>query len=474
MQIPQSLLLDIAKGRTDPVFFAKTFLGIDLHEGQRAWLLNSKAHINVLVPANRYGKSVTLAVKHIWMCFYKIGLGKAKQQAWANSDYPTLNLAPHSDLSKIVFDYIRSIIAGNFAIKDLETGKVNSNKSLIPWFIAKERELPIQAIDFWNGSRFTSRTTGEDQGDSIQGRAYAYVSYDECCRSHHLQYEVDSNLLPRLTDFNGPLDLVSTPDRDSPSLIAYYAFYKKGIDREPGFYAQEGTVYDNPYISKVSVDSRKSIVDQATSDQTLFGKFIFSGSAEFNAAEIMEMFDDKMEFASVKQNRDYVMSVDLARGSDFTVIYVGDVTDYKLNQGPITICRSERFQGSTKYAQVQAQVIREIYSHYRKYGGFVDVIIDSTGFGGKVMSDLIMDVGPDNIDITGKNRGDLLANLRQFIALKKIKSPLIKELRDELSIFREDAKDVHDDCVFSLALLAWKARSVDMPLPYSLGSTMPE
>ena len=56
---------------TDPVFFARQMLGVELHDGQRHWLERAVQRENVLVTGNRWGKSFVSAVKLIHHAIYR-------------------------------------------------------------------------------------------------------------------------------------------------------------------------------------------------------------------------------------------------------------------------------------------------------------------------------------------------------------------------------------------------------------------
>ena len=48
----------LTRGRRDVVYFAYYFLGLKLHPGQMAFLRGATANVNLLVPGNRWGKTV--------------------------------------------------------------------------------------------------------------------------------------------------------------------------------------------------------------------------------------------------------------------------------------------------------------------------------------------------------------------------------------------------------------------------------
>src|SRR5882724_9547707 len=113
----------VERGRWDKAFFAERFLGMPLHAGQVEWLEKSIAKTNVLVPGNRWGKSAITAIKHIHKCFYKIGVGMGNMNAWSKSSYTTVNLSPHSDTTRPVFDAIVEILTSSFVITEVVDGQ---------------------------------------------------------------------------------------------------------------------------------------------------------------------------------------------------------------------------------------------------------------------------------------------------------------------------------------------------------------
>ena len=60
------------RGLEDPTFFARRFLDVELHTGQRKWLAGSNSRENVLVTGNRWGKSFVSAVKLIHRAIYRL------------------------------------------------------------------------------------------------------------------------------------------------------------------------------------------------------------------------------------------------------------------------------------------------------------------------------------------------------------------------------------------------------------------
>lgn len=457
-KIPANLLEQIPIARNDITFFCREFLGMELFSNQETWLRHSNKLINVLVPANRWGKTVITAAKHIHKAFFKIGIGGG--EAVLVGDYKTLNVAPHSDIARVMFEYIPQLVKGEFAYRDPKTGKRMPNKSKIPWFYSDSKETPYMEVRFDNGARFMSRSTAEDKGTSIQGKTFAYISYDECCRSHWLDYEINANLLPRLTDFGGELDLTSTPDRESPSLVDYHTLYMKGKEGVEDYYVQEGVVDENPFLDPREVERRRKKTDPELREQIFEGKFVFAASSIFDPDEVNALFDVDMEFEEAQFKHNYLIGIDLASGEDYTVICVLDAT-----ATPHRIVRWVRFQGKSRPPQAQFQMIRDIHEHYSK-GNSVDAILDASSMGGQFASAFLSDVITKNVPFTQESKKALISNLKDTLGDALVRSPEIKELRKELLLYRQDDKKLQTDSVMSLALACYGLIDYRMPAPY--------
>jgi len=377
--------------------------------------------------------------------------------------YRTLNVAPHSDIARVVFEYVQQIVLGKFSYWDPITKKRKTNKSKIEWFLPKggAKETPYMTITFKGGAIFMSRSTAEDKGDGIQGRAFAYISYDEACRSHWLDYEINANLLPRLTDFGGTLDLTSTPDRESPSVTDYHALYTKGKEGMEDYYVQEGIVYENPFLDHVEVKRREEKTDEALKEQIFYGQFVFAASTTFEPWEIDAFFDKNLSFEEPIGDHSYVMGIDLATGEDYTVITVLDVT-----KEPYKIVHWRRWQGKSVVPQAQFEIIRGIHKNYGKHAKSMDVILDSTAMGGQFAASFLSDIITKNVAFTQSSKRSLISNLKDLLA-KKLRSPEIKELRKELLLYRDDDRKLTTDSVMSLALAAHGAIDYQMPEPYA-------
>lgn len=453
-----------------------------LHEGQKRYLRakaedfrkGRKTKIWVLVPGNRWGKSVTLAILHIWHCTYKIGLARGDAEALAKGAYATANISPHSDTTKPVFDAIIQIMTSSFVIKRRDK-TAKSNKCLLGWLLMPERirnSTPYY-IPFSNNSEILFRSTGEDKGDSIQGKSFGYISDDEGGRDKHLEYVMTSNVLPRLGDLGGWFDLVSTPDQKSPSILYHMDMFEKGKRGEPGYYAQEGDASENHYLPADYVSSMIDLYKgDPIIDQVLYGKFVFSGDAFYKGPTILAAKTDKLNGGLVYEaGRSYVVSVDTSMGEDemvYTVLRapLGDEIKWKL-------ARQVSCKGNSKDPMVHMSDFEALVGQYRR-GSNLKIIVETwNGESGRFCLDMPYDLraitttygswtfpGRQKLE-ANKNpkmlKPAILLALRKMLSNEWLEIPNESTLIKQLSIYREDDTNIPTDRVISLALGCWLA-----------------
>lgn len=473
-KLPPDLKNALTKGYSDIPLFAETLLGMPLHEGQTQFLRNSTARVNVLVPANRWGKSITVAIKHIHHCFYKVGIGRGNTTAWSRAFYQTANLAPHTEMTQPVFQAMKSILTSSFPIP-MPDGTTRNNECMIGWILdeAHIRNVPPFLIPFTNNSEVLFRSGGEDKFDSIQGKRFGYISYDEAGRSNHLEYELTSNIIPRLGDLNGRLDLVSTPDMRSNSILHHYRLFKKGVNGETGYYSQEGSIAQNKFLLNSNPnyihDMTELYMGDPILDQVLHGMFVFAGDNMFPTNDVLEAADDSLNRSvTYEYGHSYVIGVDTAIGSDEMVYTVLDITEK-----PYRVVRVMACKGSSKAPDVHMMDFIGLFDHYRQGNTNVKVALETwNGESVRFYKDLPLHIQtntrcwgsftPEGIKKPPKGsrqakKMDILIALRKVLAKHEVKLPNETVLLEQLSIYREDDANIQTDRVISLALACWLA-----------------
>lgn len=491
--LPVSLQEALIKGHDDIPLFANVLLGMPLHDGQIEFMQNSTAKINVLVPANRWGKTITAAIKHIHANFYKKGVGRGDQQGWAGMEYQTANLAPHSAALTPVHDAIVQIMESRFPIPQ-EDGSTKNNICQIGWFLEGFRSAHPMVVRFGNNAQVIFASLGEDKGTSIQGQKIGYISYDEGGRSNHLEVELKSNILPRLADYNGTCDIISTPSIDSRSIGYHSDLFEMGQrgdveESDTGsfsIYSQEGSIAQNKFLLRNNPNYIADMTALYAGDpilgQVLYGKFVFAGGNLFPMDEVKAARDKDLDqgVPYVKGHK-YVVGIDTAIGNDECVYTVIDVTEK-----PFRLVRQMACKGSSKSPDIHVADLTALVESYMDRDAMgipstlasnIKIILEAWN-GESVHFYMNM---PPHIKIrtkiwgswpglvskvdpqaTGRRtnpakKADILIALRKLLANKEIKIPTEPELFKQVSTYRENDKDLKTDRVISLCIAAWGA-----------------
>lgn len=489
---------DNERGRTDPIFFAEHMLGMQLHAGQKKYLLKAKEGISELVAdmnetdksqlielirrfllscANRWGKSAVISILQLWYLYYKFGIKAATSADWFDIEYRTANIAPFSSLTEPVFIAMKQILTSTYPIKDKKTGIYTTNKCLIePWYLQdKTINSPPYKLFFANNAYIEHLSLMGGKGDNLQGKPYGLITYDEAPRSDHLQMELDNSVLGRLLDWTGALHLLGTPDQDSNSLLYYHDLYEEGLIGVNASYTQEGSIYENDFMTEEQVSEHEKMLEgNPLKDQMLHGKFIFGTSTLFPGQDILDAEDESLnDGVRYEEGHKYVISVDTAIGNDEMVYHVIDVTEK-----PYRKVWTEATKGSARSPQMHLNVLCNLVDTYRN-GNNIEMIVETfNGESARFYEDLPPYIKtfthtygswqPNKMTTDNKNpapkrtalikKADIIVALKKVLADHNLKIPrndygLIKQMQ----IYRENDKGLPTDRVLALALGIWLA-----------------
>lgn len=483
---PEQLKSAISRGKTDPVVFANELLGMPLHEGQirylrmavRAMRINDQPLIRrfLLSSSNRWGKSAVISVLQLWYLFYKHGVRAATEQDHFMIEYRTANIAPFASLTEPVFKAMKQIMTSTYPVRKPD-GTVGTNKCQIEWFFLEDRTLntPPFKLFFINNSYIEHLSLMGNKGDSLQGKPYGIITYDEAARSDHLQLEIDDAITGRLLDWTAPLHLLSTPAQDSASLLYYNDLYKEGLVGLNSSYTQTGSIYENTFFTKDQIaEQEKMLENNPLKDQVLHGKFIFGTTTLFPGADILDAEDERLNHGLLVQpGHKYVVGVDTAIGSDEMVYTVLDVT-----QKPFELVWQEAHKGSSKSPQLHLNNLINMVESYRRDNNIQMIVETFNGESARFVEDLPPYIRAfthtlgtwqphkartDNANpLPGRTaqikKADILVALKKILAAKELKIPKTEyQLIKQLSIYKEDDKKIPTDRVIALALAVWLA-----------------
>ena len=467
-----------------------------LHPGQIKYLEDTtdlRTKINVLVPSNRWGKTSLAACLQIWYHFYKFGVPTGNRAAWVKAAYRTANVAPRSSLVEPLFNYIDQIMTSRFAI-NLPDGRLVTNKCQIEWFYLKDqtRESPVHKQFFAFNSYIEHRTLGATAADSLEGKPFGLITYDEGGRSLHLQEEVSGTILARLFDWGGPLHIISTPDQSSPSILYHYELYQKGLlgDYErTKTYTMEGQLTDNIFFPPEQIQEQYELyADDPLKEQVLNGKFVFGGDNLFNPQDILDAKDESLnDGVTFQEGRKYVIGTDTAMGSDKMVHSVLDITDLKVQKSPeglwniegeAKLVRQPAAKGNSKSPQQHLNDFIDLHNAYKGDRLPPHIIETWNGESANFYQSLPYDIQavtrcygswqPERRTTDNKNparpknqnikKADILIALQKLLSAKALKIPAnASELAQQLSIYKLDDDNIPTDYVISLALAAYLA-----------------
>jgi len=426
-------LEQIQTGKNDPVYFAETLLGLQLHDAQKLWLwmttgtqrekafeLGLKLHDenrklwadrkefdtlvanivdfqkNILVPSNRWGKTFTTSVKHLWYNFYKIGTRGEKSQK-ARIRCGTLNISPHSNQCQAGFEYVLDILFSRFVYTVGDKSFRNECK-ISDFYITHSDQK--RTVLFKNGTFYKTIPTGEDQASSLAGNPYLYISYDECAQSLHLKEELPAKIMSRLIDFGGPLDLVSTPEVDKPSHQYFYHISKLGLKGEDGWWTLIGRLSDNIFLGEKEkervIGSIKS-TDPVKYRQVVFGEFVTTGKKMFDSLIIERLWDGFLPSMPQYEHK-YLLWADwgFSDTGDPTVFYV---LDYTPRPGPNStqikneyrVVFRESIKGGSPFAILTRARMLQREWNGAKFGH------DSSNMGGVMIKKMLMEMGMNDV-----------------------------------------------------------------------------
>ncbi len=439
-QEQQDFLALVRAGKKDPVAFAYDLLGCELHDAQKLWLwMTTKTQLdkayemgiklhdeyrptwttreefqalldknpdmlkNILVPSNRWGKTLVTSIKHIWYNFYKIGV-RGTPEHIAQARCGTLNLSPHSNQCQAGYDYILDILFSKFTytitemVDGVEVAVSKKNNCKIPDFYVSDNSQK-RTIMFKNGTSYKAVPTGEDQASSIAGTRYLYISYDECAQSLHLKAELPAKIMSRLIDFGGAMDLVSTPEVDKPSHQYFFHISKMGLKCDEGFYTLVGRLMDNVFLGKKEVAQISGSIkstDPVKYRQVVYGEFVTTGKKMFDQILIERLWDGFVP-ETVKYEHNYLVVADwgFSDTGDPTVFYVLDYTPRLVGDKKIMneyrVAYREAIRGGSPFA-----VLTRAKMLQREWNG-AKFLHDSSSMGGVMIRKMLIEMNMQNI-----------------------------------------------------------------------------
>ena len=255
------------------------------------------------MPGNRWGKSTVIAMKHIWKCWAKVG-------GSSNGRYESISVAHSADQAQLVFDESKMLLQAN---------------PLMAPFVKAYRSSPFPHIIFTNGSVMHCRSA-HDGGKYIDGHAYRYLSIDEAGWIENLKDLMTNVIVMRLAG-GGEIDLIGTPKGYND----LYFYYQRGERGVPNYYAQRGSIYDNPFLPAEDIKIRDQLLasaDPRRRAQVLEGEFVDYSGLAFTRDQLENAYRSILpDHQDWQEGHRYITAWDLGRTTDYTVGVTLDITE---------------------------------------------------------------------------------------------------------------------------------------------------
>jgi hypothetical protein len=417
-------------------------------------------------------------------------------EEWLEAKYDTLNFGPGYEQAREILRMARDICEGRVMIPSKFQHEINPytleeygsmNKSLLKgWFLEEDKSeaTMLPSLKFWTNVNLLGRSY-DQQGQAFKMKAIAYASGDECADIRDLWTFTNGTLLPRMVTVEHPqIDYYGTPQPEGTDYMVMIEMaeedMKKPDYKENGmWYVQKGSMYDNVFLPKETIDAIIGPMDANMAQQVIEGEYVETGEKYYGFSRVQNMTDTSLKLIEQGEpNRKYMTAVDFAGGesiwADFTVILTVDYTEE-----PYKIVQFMRFKGGDVPIPMQYKQVEEICL---AFGGKGKLIIDSSALGGKNAMAFLSHLNPVAAEFgptkSSTLKANMLASLKialdggQSVDRKRvrekneqgdyldkvkdwglIRSPLIPVLLNELQNYKTDDAHIRQDCVMTLAMV---------------------
>lgn len=333
---------------------------------------------------------------------------------------------------------------------------MNRVKQLIPEGRRQVNESKM-VIRLTNGVTIEFRSA--DKPDTLFGEAIHYVFVDEGPR---MRDDAWNAILTTTTQTKAPIRIAGNTDRGKNNW--FYRLYKQGLNGDPDVDSWSMKTYENPHLTKEQVDFIGSKLSRRMREILIEAVFPDNGTGVFFGLDecLFEPFQQSMPIIS-RPNPDhaYLMGLDLAKFTDFTVITIFDINTRQ-------IVYWNRF--NKRSWEQQLGTVMEAQKLYQ-----ARICMDSTGLG-EPFYERLMNAGANVIPFkfTNVSKQQLIEKLALGVEKRDILIPNhLGVLVEEMNAFEVDISDkgvitftspgettgIHDDTVISLALAYWGATS---------------
>lgn len=422
-------------------------------------------HKFIYPTGNQAGKTVWLALKHLWYLYYKFGIN-GPDDVVSNTPYKTLNLSPISKQAKKAFEYIYLILHSEFTwLEQLNDGTYTrkSNRCLIEDFYMSKNEA-LGEITLANNCKMWSVSTHEEGAANIQGEQFGFISYDECLLSGNLQSDMDTRIESRLISYGQRLDLVGTPDVKAKSQAYYHKLVKQAQRHEAGWHLLQGSFTNNEFIEQ---DRRDALVEGYMEKgemgrQAISGDFIRGGEAGIPGDLIDNLWLDSRMPKQPIADHIYRMYIDwgVADGGDPTVFSIFDIT--RIDEFRVEHVMRVKVTGGDPY-----ELLARAEYYYNLYNK-AEIRMDTQSMGGQMFKKMMNHLHPKSFDTSGiggkERKQKAFAELLKMMSYNRANSPenwgMIRSYFDEeieiqLMHYQLNDEKLEQDIVMTWIMMAY-------------------
>jgi len=382
---------------------------------QAKWLQDT-SRTRVCLKARQVGMSQTVAVEHAHAAVWQPG-------------YTGLIVSKDLDAAIEVVTYAKTAIE-SARIKPKGLTVIIDNKT---------------SIELSNGSRIKAVAASKKAGRSI---AASRVTLDELAVMQWAR-EIQQAISPTVST-GGSLDILFSPK--GRANLAYeiwsgdmglgYSKHKIHWTQNPAFYTpEEKAAGIPPHLCKWYLEQRPNYTEAGWAEEYTCD-FITSGNPVFKDSDIDLMFNSDLSFEPYQMNNQYVTFWDIGRRHDATVGTTLKLYTNALGKRKKRIVFFERFEGLP-----YPKIAEKIDERYATYPGKHYVESNSIG-------DPVLEFCKASIEgkfTSGKSKTDMITALQLDLENGTLESPVIPQLKTELSAYQWDDAALTQDCVISLS-----------------------
>lgn len=401
---------------TDIIRFADEILGMPLNDGQIYWMQNAWKTVNILKPANQWGKTTAEAICHIYQAMTKpkLKVFNPDYDTWYRTRYQTLNFGKTYEIAKGVMEAIIDITESNYL---LPTGEFN--KSLLTgWAIRDIQDAPkLPKIAWWNNSDTLIRSY-DGLGESFKRLKLAFVSGDECGDIPELNLFLNGTLMPRTFFYQASIHLVGTSqpkglEYEDLAALAEEDIKEKGEAESNYFILSANTnpemasVFQNKFMPQDYLKKIEGTADENLRRQIIYGQYVDWSSHLYTWDEVAKIFTDEIPYDLESgfseepiEGAYYAFAVDMAAAEDETSL---TCLRYNIKQIvredftmrlPHKVVFHKAWKGKSIPLSIQYQMVKEAFRKFKEVSPLRSKFIyDAGSLGGKNAEENFKELG---------------------------------------------------------------------------------